>query len=88
MGMFIDGECFCKDLVKRTLANYEHTFNRTLEAINLRGNVDQPVCAASGCKNTQNLQLCGRCKRVRYCSRECQVKHHKLHKNPCKANAV
>ncbi|KAH7926180.1 hypothetical protein BV22DRAFT_1194548 [Leucogyrophana mollusca] len=41
-----------------------------------------PSCAA--CQKKQlNLRLCGKCKKVRYCSPECQKKDWKAHKAHC-----
>ncbi len=33
-----------------------------------------------------NAKLCGNCKTVAYCSRECQLSHWKVHKPLCKNN--
>ncbi|KAI1259893.1 hypothetical protein F5Y18DRAFT_420500 [Xylariaceae sp. FL1019] len=44
------------------------------------------LCAKCG-KDSGPLSLCGRCKAVRYCGRECQVAHHKEHKPVCQALA-
>ena len=38
------------------------------------------LCTSTKC----NLMRCGRCKKVHYCSRECQRKGWKLHKQSCK----
>jgi hypothetical protein len=47
------------------------------------GNTKQ--CAAQGCEHVRELNMCGRCKRVYYCSRRCQKKHWKAaHKLTCK----
>lgn len=40
-------------------------------------------CAACG-KGSSDMQACGGCLRVRYCSRECQKAHWKVHKPTCK----
>jgi ankyrin repeat protein len=39
-------------------------------------------CAFCGC-STKRLSKCGKCEKVRYCSRDCQVKDHKNHKKEC-----
>ena len=33
--------------------------------------------------SSRRLKLCSKCEKVRYCSRECQVKDHKNHKKEC-----
>ncbi|KAJ8132753.1 hypothetical protein O1611_g870 [Lasiodiplodia mahajangana] len=43
-------------------------------------------CANCG-KPSAQLMLCGRCKAVAYCGRECQVAHYKDHKAKCRAKA-
>ena len=43
---------------------------------------DQGRCKACG-KQGGSLSLCGKCKTVRYCSKECQVKDWKVHKKNC-----
>lgn len=43
---------------------------------------DQGRCRACG-KQGGSLSLCGKCKSVRYCSKECQVKDWKVHKKSC-----
>lgn len=43
-------------------------------------------CSALGCKISEKdkeLQICGRCRRVLYCSYECQKIHWKAHKSRC-----
>lgn len=43
-------------------------------------------CARSECGKTSaavRLRMCSRCKRVRYCSSECQKQHWPLHKSAC-----
>ena len=45
------------------------------------GSADTVVCARCG---GEVVLRCGRCKQVRYCGKECQVAHWKLHKGECK----
>ena len=40
-------------------------------------------CSYCGIQKTE-LKKCGKCGRVKYCSKECQVKHWKEHKRSCK----
>ena len=54
---------------------------------NLRANLfieslNQVKC--SFCSGTQNLSNCGRCRKVKYCSKDCQKKDWKNHKSNCK----
>jgi hypothetical protein len=41
-------------------------------------------CANPGCAEG-GKKRCARCLKVRYCSRECQVAHHPIHKATCRA---
>ncbi len=43
-------------------------------------------CGYCLCKNA--LMLCSRCKRIHYCSKECQKKHWKIHKPLCKETSM
>jgi len=49
--------------------------------------IDTDTCAACG-KGGVSLKSCGACKLVKYCSRECQANHRKLHKKECKKRAA
>lgn len=46
-------------------------------------NVITSQCAACG-RADENLKLCGGCKIVKYCDRDCQIAHRKIHKNVCR----
>mmetsp|Transcript_29758 Transcript_29758/g.59185 ORF Transcript_29758/g.59185 Transcript_29758/m.59185 type:complete len:270 (-) Transcript_29758:124-933(-) len=49
--------------------------------------VAPPECSKDGCSNPGDLdKRCGKCFVARYCSRECQVAHWKIHKSECKKN--
>ena len=41
-------------------------------------------CKKFACELKSALKLCNRCKIAYYCSKECQIKNHKEHKNDCK----
>ncbi|KIJ15484.1 hypothetical protein PAXINDRAFT_162991 [Paxillus involutus ATCC 200175] len=43
---------------------------------------DEKICNACG-KEGSSLSVCGKCKKARYCSRECQVGDWKVHKKNC-----
>lgn len=47
-------------------------------------NISQISCASCKAQGKSNMKACGRCKTVRYCSRQCQVDHWKTHKLLCK----
>ena len=47
---------------------------------------DVSRCARCGAEG-DNLKRCSRCKKVAYCSRDCQVAHFPEHKAPCKRAA-
>jgi hypothetical protein len=52
--------------------------------IDMRMNIgDDQVWTCSKCKSDQNLKFCSRCRRVKYCSRDCQRKHFTVHKVFC-----
>jgi ankyrin repeat protein len=36
----------------------------------------------------KRLKVCGKCEKVRYCSRECQLQDYKKHKKECKSSSV
>lgn len=40
-----------------------------------------PFC--NTCLSTKDLKFCGKCGKVRYCSKDCQKKDWKVHKNSC-----
>ena len=41
------------------------------------------MCALAGCGGTSNLKHCSRCKKIAYCSKECQKLDWKAHKRVC-----
>eukprot|EP01122_Echinamoeba_exundans_P004502 TRINITY_DN14558_c0_g1_i1.p1 TRINITY_DN14558_c0_g1~~TRINITY_DN14558_c0_g1_i1.p1 ORF type:complete len:219 (+),score=31.46 TRINITY_DN14558_c0_g1_i1:130-786(+) len=45
---------------------------------------NENIATCAKCGNPNNLMQCSGCKRVRYCGRECQVSHWKVHKAACK----
>lgn len=50
--------------------------------LTLQSSQNQKVCAV--CKKKENLKSCSRCKKVHYCSVECQKKDWNTHKQDCK----
>ena len=65
-----------------------HTFSYTgPQVIRPKGNLNDFVeniyeCAYCN-EKLKTLKACGKCLRVRYCCRECQVSHWKAHKQLC-----
>ncbi|KAJ3033304.1 hypothetical protein HDV00_006521 [Rhizophlyctis rosea] len=49
--------------------------------------VPENACAKCG-STPSTLQRCGRCKQVKYCGRECQAAHWKVHKRSCRTFAI
>lgn len=41
------------------------------------------MCALAGCSGSSNLKHCSRCKKIAYCSKECQKLDWKAHKHVC-----
>jgi hypothetical protein len=56
-------------------------FARTLSS-NTFGITETTLCSFCGEKGTKQ---CARCHSATYCSRKCQVAHHKIHKPSCKS---
>jgi hypothetical protein len=52
--------------------------NELAEWLESKSSCANPECAEGGEKR------CARCRKVRYCSRECQVAHHRVHKLTCR----
>ena len=55
-------------------------YNVAINNLEIKKNL---VCYADGCSNTINLKRCSGCRRVRYCSEECQLKDWQEHKTCC-----
>lgn len=61
----------------------EQSFERN-EGLDLGGDeLKCGFCAKGGKGDGKGLLKCGRCKKVWYCSKECQRKHWKVHKGVC-----
>jgi len=60
---------------KRKRANSRHTDQRQT----MTQSCGNPSCVEGGTKR------CARCLKICYCSRECQVAHHHIHKATCRA---
>jgi hypothetical protein len=100
MRFFIDGESICASMVKAILAQYKGAPPHIVDAHSLKnssasgastnkGTISQNQNICANCnKGAEKLLLCGKCKLVKYCSRDCQVAHFKSgHKKVCKAPA-
>ena len=95
------GESFCISMVEAILKNYDGNppyivpcnkikgasaqITRIDESRSRSKNSSKSVCSHCS-KASEKLMLCGKCKLVKYCSRECQVSDYKAgHKSICKA---
>ncbi|KAK5167021.1 uncharacterized protein LTR77_007750 [Saxophila tyrrhenica] len=63
------------------------------KALAAKGAFGMDRCAGCGCKHGEAgtesaLSACGRCKFSRYCGKECQKQHYKLHKEFCKSSTA
>jgi hypothetical protein len=53
------------------------------------GGVDEAQAHCAKCKQASSqLMRCGRCSKVMYCGRACQVAHYKEHKGLCRAQVA
>lgn len=50
-------------------------------------NTTTEICANCG-KEGDSLKSCAACKLVKYCNRDCQIAHRKLHKKECRKRAA
>ncbi|KAJ6453809.1 hypothetical protein C8R45DRAFT_1038906 [Mycena sanguinolenta] len=64
-----------------------HSYDRTLPTEReRRQELDVLETTCISCANTVNradIKVCGRCQGARYCSKECQIQHWKVHKADC-----
>jgi hypothetical protein len=61
-------------------------FQARAMAVMAEHNSAASTCAACGARAGQpgvRLQMCSRCKRVRYCGPQCQLAHWQAHKAKC-----
>lgn len=92
MKFFVDGESICASMVKGILSKYSGKSPHVVAAQSLSSSTSgrsAPVGANNACANchkkSDKLMMCGKCKQVKYCSRDCQVAHFKSgHKKVCK----
>jgi hypothetical protein len=62
--------------------SFRACWSQALLRVGLRQIVD-PCSVCGACDATENLQRCGRCKAVAFCSKACQVKAWPQHKRVC-----
>jgi hypothetical protein len=55
-------------------------YNAAIKNLRIEKNM---ICYAPGCSNTINIKRCSGCRRVRYCSEECQLTDWQNHKTCC-----
>ncbi len=66
-----------KKLTKVDLTELKNTFKASVIVKDIKG------CWNPACKNIGKFKRCAICKKVAYCSRECQVSQWKYHKRSC-----
>jgi hypothetical protein len=84
-----DGQHATPDLIDRRIAEIIEGNGATSTSTTDRACLDLSIC--STCNKTSTvetpLNLCGGCKKIRYCSQACQKKDWREHKKKCKLKA-
>ncbi len=68
----------CQDCLQNHRPEHEVICKYLMEMNKMR----QPTCALCG-SATEKLLSCKKCRKVKYCGKECQTKHWKEHKTVC-----
>jgi len=74
-------------LLTLTSSAGEHVEGKKRQEEDADGEKTLARCSLNSCPSKDARMLCARCKRARYCSKECQKKDRPLHKKVCKAIA-
>jgi ankyrin repeat protein len=69
------------------LSNLDGDNAKAMLLIEKKTNKMTKECEFCGC-SSKRLKVCSKCEKVRYCSRECQVKDHKKHRKECFPSAT
>jgi hypothetical protein len=101
---YVMGESQCHNLVVETITRFKHERGNDGQAripamlptntvdggqgIARQPSTDRCHTCAKLPSTTVKLKLCSRCKKISYCSQDCQRADFKLHKEFCKKNAV
>lgn len=82
---------FSEPIIEQTRGHWLTTFGsglgmsrREMEVIAHRTETTPPDKSCHWCRRHEKTRKCGRCKRVYYCGKECQVKDWKQHKRSCR----
>lgn len=67
-----------------TLLEQEDSIPQSVHTFLERFTTDHPFCSQCRGRDVPQIFMCARCQAARYCSRECQKRHFKYHKQACK----
>lgn len=90
MSFFVDGESFCSKMAKSIVTSDpspQTSYSRQAHMLPT-AQEDWGLNICFFClQAAEKLSHCAKCKKVVYCSRECQKAHFPRHKKLCKASA-
>jgi hypothetical protein len=57
---------------------------QSVQEVNVQPTAPKQKCGVAGCEKTENLKRCSRCKKMMYCSGDCQKLDWNRHKDVCR----
>jgi hypothetical protein len=89
MQFYVHGESIFAKMVIEQLSQFDGRAPFMRQALKIKTYADDglPVCHYCQ-KGTKSVKACGACKKIKYCSRECQKSDFKVHKKVCKKLAL